>query len=106
VKVLIDQFIQAPLLLAIMIIALSLMKGDGFQGAKVAMGQTFLNALIANCTFLKEEKTRKSRISIFTECLFVLPAFSSHFCVNQGSYGFQLQPSTSHLSSLRFEFYT
>jgi hypothetical protein len=49
VKVIIDQFIQAPLLLAAMVIALSLMKGGGFLEAKVAMDQTFWTALIANC---------------------------------------------------------
>lgn len=49
VKVCIDQFIQAPILLALMIVALSLMKGDGLFGAKRALGKTFVIALIANC---------------------------------------------------------
>lgn len=50
VKVFIDQFIQAPILLAIMISMLSLMKGEGFQGVKQDMTDSFVNALIANCT--------------------------------------------------------
>jgi len=48
-KVFIDQFIQAPILLAIMICALSLMKGEGFTGMKHDMSDSFLAALIANC---------------------------------------------------------
>jgi len=49
-KVVIDQFIQAPILLAIMISMLSLMKGEGIQGVKHDMADNFVNALIANCT--------------------------------------------------------
>lgn len=49
VKVCIDQLIQAPILLAIMIAALSLMKGAGFSGAKRDLGDNFFDALIANC---------------------------------------------------------
>lgn len=48
-KVFIDQFVQAPILLAIMICALSLMKGEGFIGMKQDMSGSFLAALIANC---------------------------------------------------------
>jgi Mpv17 / PMP22 family len=48
-KVCVDQFIQAPLLLAIMIAALSLMKGLGLIGVKHDLQHTFLDALIANC---------------------------------------------------------
>jgi hypothetical protein len=48
-KVCVDQFIQAPLLLAIMIAALSLMKGLGMIGVKHDLQHTFLGALIANC---------------------------------------------------------
>jgi hypothetical protein len=48
-KVCVDQFIQAPLLLAFMIAALSLMKGLGLIGVKHDLQHTFLDALIANC---------------------------------------------------------
>lgn len=51
VKVFIDQFIQAPLLLAVMICALSLMKGLGFKGAKQDLKNNFIVALIANCKY-------------------------------------------------------
>lgn len=51
-KVLIDQFIQAPILLAIMICALSLMKGQGMAGMNHDMRNSFLDALIANCKSL------------------------------------------------------
>jgi hypothetical protein len=50
-KVCIDQFMQAPILLAIMIILLSLMKGRGFVGAKQDLADSFVQALIANCTW-------------------------------------------------------
>jgi len=52
VKVFIDQFIQAPLLLAVMICALSLMKGQGIKGAKHDMKENFVVALIANCKYM------------------------------------------------------
>ena len=48
-KVCIDQFLQAPILLAIMIFSLSLMKGQGFGGAKQDLENTFMISLIANC---------------------------------------------------------
>jgi peroxisomal membrane protein 2 len=48
-KVIIDQFIQAPLLLAVMICALSIMKGQGLKGMKQDMHDNFVNALLANC---------------------------------------------------------
>ena len=49
-KVGIDQLIQAPILLAIMIFSLSLMKGQGFTGAKQDLSNSFMESLIANCT--------------------------------------------------------
>lgn len=49
-KVFIDQFIQAPILLAVMISMLSLMKGEGIEGVKTDMRDSFVDALIANCT--------------------------------------------------------
>ena len=51
IKVVIDQFIQAPLLLAIMIGALSIMKGNGLKGAKEDLAINYKATLIANCTF-------------------------------------------------------
>ncbi len=48
-KVFIDQFVQAPILLAIMIFALSLMKGKGLDAAKEDLSNTFMESLIANC---------------------------------------------------------
>jgi hypothetical protein len=49
-KVFIDQFIQAPILLALMIFALGLMKGQGFMIAKRDLSDTYVESLIANCT--------------------------------------------------------
>jgi hypothetical protein len=48
-KVFIDQFIQAPILLAIMICALSLMKGEGVSGMRHDMKDSYVTSLIANC---------------------------------------------------------
>jgi len=48
-KVGIDQFVQAPLLLALMISALSILKGEGFDGVKMDMSKNYLDSLIANC---------------------------------------------------------
>lgn len=48
-KVCIDQFVQAPLLLAVMICALGLTKGEGLAGVKRDLGENFVDALIANC---------------------------------------------------------
>jgi hypothetical protein len=50
-KVFIDQFIQAPILLALMIFALGLMKGQGFNGATRDLADTYMESLIANCKF-------------------------------------------------------
>ena len=49
-KVIIDQGVQAPLLLAIMISALSLMKGDGIEGVFHDICKNFWTSLLANCT--------------------------------------------------------
>jgi hypothetical protein len=48
IKVFIDQFIQAPILLAIIICALSLMKGEGLHGMKKDMGDSYITSLLAN----------------------------------------------------------
>ena len=50
IKVGIDQLLQAPILLAVMIFSLSLMKGQGVTGAKQDLSNTFMESLIANCT--------------------------------------------------------
>jgi peroxisomal membrane protein 2 len=52
VKVFIDQFIQAPILLALMISLLSIMKGTGVDGVKTDMGDNYGASLIANCKYL------------------------------------------------------
>jgi peroxisomal membrane protein 2 len=62
-KVLIDQFIQAPLLLAIMIIALAIMKGEGLAGAKHSMMVSYWVTLIANC------KLKASVVELFTNSI-------------------------------------
>jgi hypothetical protein len=49
VKVFIDQFIQAPILLALMISSLSIMKGAGIDGVRNDMGSNYVRSLIANC---------------------------------------------------------
>jgi hypothetical protein len=49
VKVCIDQGIQAPILLALMISSLAIMKGTGFDGVKSDMGDNYVASLIANC---------------------------------------------------------
>jgi hypothetical protein len=49
VKVFIDQFIQAPILLALMISSLSIMKGTGIDGVKRDLEDNFIVTLIANC---------------------------------------------------------
>lgn len=58
VKLLIDQFLQAPLMLAFMIAALSFMKGDGWVGACRDLQANFRDALIANCTYGYREMLR------------------------------------------------
>jgi hypothetical protein len=49
VKVFIDQFIQAPILLALMISSLTIMKGTGIDGVKKDLEDNFVVTLIANC---------------------------------------------------------
>jgi hypothetical protein len=53
VKVFIDQFIQAPILLALMISSLSIMKGTGVHGVKTDMEDNYIATLIANCKFVR-----------------------------------------------------
>jgi hypothetical protein len=50
IKVIIDQFIQAPLLLAIMIITLSALQGNTIVGVRNEMQISYISSLIANCT--------------------------------------------------------
>jgi hypothetical protein len=49
IKVFIDQFIQAPILLALMISSLSLMSGVGLNGMKYDLRSNYVDSLIANC---------------------------------------------------------
>lgn len=51
VKVIIDQFIQAPLLLLLMICGLSLLALDGLDGMKKAVRDSFWTSLVANWKF-------------------------------------------------------
>jgi hypothetical protein len=48
-KVSIDQFIQAPILLAIMIVMLDIMKGEDFTEVRADLAKSFRSTLIANC---------------------------------------------------------
>ena len=49
VKVVIDQFLQAPALLAFMIMGMALMEGRGIDGVRVDMENQYVQALIKNC---------------------------------------------------------
>ncbi|GAX22362.1 peroxisomal membrane protein 2 [Fistulifera solaris] len=51
VKVLIDQFIQAPILLLLMISGLSLLQLNGIEGVKKSVRDTFWTSLVANWKF-------------------------------------------------------
>lgn len=48
IKVVIDQFLQAPALLASMIMGMALMEGRGIDGVKVDMENQYMEALIKN----------------------------------------------------------
>ena len=48
VKVFIDQFIQAPILLAFIIMGMALMEGRGFQGIKTDIQTEYWSTLIQN----------------------------------------------------------
>jgi hypothetical protein len=49
VKVFIDQFIQAPILLVFIIIFMGIMEGEGFGTLKLDMDLEYKKTLIANC---------------------------------------------------------
>ena len=49
VKVAIDQFIQAPALLALIISGMSIMQGKGIDGMKLDMRHEYVSTLIKNC---------------------------------------------------------
>lgn len=49
-KLLIDQGLQAPALLALIISCLALLKGTGLDGVRADMQAHYMNTLIANCT--------------------------------------------------------
>ena len=51
IKLAIDQGLQAPALLAIIISTLALLKGSGISGVKDDMKAHFMSTLIANCMF-------------------------------------------------------
>lgn len=52
IKLLIDQGIQAPLLLAVIIAALAILKGTGIKGVEDDLETNYVDALFANCTCL------------------------------------------------------
>ena len=52
VKVAIDQFIQAPALLALIITGLAFMEGRGINGIRTDMQEDYIYSLIQNCEFL------------------------------------------------------
>ena len=54
IKLVIDQGVQAPALLALIIAALALLKGIGIVGVKADLKAHYMNTLIANCTFLQK----------------------------------------------------
>jgi hypothetical protein len=49
VKLFIDQAIQAPFLLALIVCFLEIMKGNGIAGAKAQMKDSYVDTLILNC---------------------------------------------------------
>ena len=91
-KVFIDQFIQAPILLAIMICALSLMKGEGLGGLKRDMSNSFLGALIANC---KHSPNQNCRVCVASD--YLDSDTKPFFDRIQGSSGFPLRSSILRL---------
>ena len=50
-KLFIDQGLQAPALLALIISCLALLKGTGIDGVKSDMQANYMKTLIANCKF-------------------------------------------------------
>jgi len=57
-KVVIDQFMQAPLILALMISTLSILKGEGFEGVVADMSNNYFDSLIANCKCHRARRRR------------------------------------------------
>jgi hypothetical protein len=47
--VVIDQFLQAPILLALIIMGMALMQGEGISGMMSDMRREYMSTLIANC---------------------------------------------------------
>ena len=58
-KLFIDQGIQAPALLALIISLLAVLKGNGVTGIKVDMKANYMHTLIANCTYRRKRKDKK-----------------------------------------------
>ena len=52
VKVAIDQFLQAPALLALIITGLAFMEGRGISGMRMDMQDEYIYSLIQNCESL------------------------------------------------------
>ena len=62
VKVAIDQFFQAPALLALMITGMALMEGKGIAGVYKDMQKDYKTALMKNCKWFDFLLTCKSRL--------------------------------------------
>ena len=58
-KLFIDQGIQAPALLALIISLLAVLKGNGVAGIKVDMKANYMHTLIANCTYRRKKKNKR-----------------------------------------------
>jgi hypothetical protein len=78
-KVIIDQFVQAPILLGVMISLLALLKGTGLIGILHDLRNTYGTALLANC----KHTSVTSISSNWTDTLFLTP---NH---QQGNYGYR-----------------
>ena len=88
-KLFIDQFVQAPILLAIMVSALTLMEGHGVARVEQDLTSDFMPTLIANCEF--------RHLCWNNCCPHPVPAHSN----SKGSSGYQRRRSIWRSSSLR-----
>lgn len=100
-KLLIDQGLQAPTLLAFIIALLALLKGGGLAGMRSDLQVNYWHTLIANCTskavIIWETRNSAEKVSYpITFSLFVIQGFS----------GYRLRSLTSPLSSRAIEYCT
>ena len=94
VKVIIDQFVQAPILLALIIMGMSFMEGRGLTGMISDLKQQYASTLIQNCKFWRKKSTNLLTLSLCLLETFQLlsPVNSScsnqHHSNNKGNFGF------------------